>query len=219
MKLSLDKIYFLNYLRTQINNFYPDYNIISNNCLDKYFDDTVYRTTKCFEKINKPYYNYKNELNFNHLHSDHYSMFLYILSNTIWQIDKNETLASKIFLLNKALHGIDAFYSVSLPEVFLFVHPVGTILGNAKYSNYFAVYQNCTIGATSDNKYPSFSNETLIYSNSSIIGDCKVGNNVVFSANSSLISTNIDNNKLILGNYPNNRIIDNKENVIDRIFK
>ena len=35
----------------------------------------------------------------------------------------------KTLALNKTLHGVDAFYEVSLPDVFRWVHPLGTVLG------------------------------------------------------------------------------------------
>ena len=218
MNTTIDKESLSKYIAMQINNFFPDNLIVQPENISKYIYDACNRLEYCFRHINRPYYN-NGDLKFNHLHGDHYAMFLYLLSNTVWKVDKNEALASKIFLLNKALHGIDAFYSIELPEIFLFIHPVGTILGKAKYENYFAVYQGCTIGATEDNKYPSFSEGLIMYSNSSVIGDCNIGKNVVFSANSSLINIQIDDNKLVLGSYPHNRVVENKKNVIDRIFK
>jgi len=53
------------------------------------------------------------------------------------------------------MHGIDLFYSVPMPDVFMLVHPVGTVIGKANFSNYLVVYQNCTIGADTD-VYPNF---------------------------------------------------------------
>lgn len=218
MNTSIDKKMLSKYIATQLNNFFPDNLLVQPEDISKYICDAFGRVEYCFKHINRPYYN-NGDLKFDYLHGDHYAMFLYFLSNTVWRVDKNENLASKIFLLNKALHGLDAFYSIELPEIFLFIHPIGTILGKAKYENYFAVYQGCTIGATEDNKYPSFSEGLIMYSNSSVIGNCNIGKDVVFSANSSLISTKIEDNKLILGNYPHNRIVKNKKSVIDRIFK
>lgn len=218
MNTSINKELLSKYIAIQLNNFFPDNLTVQAEHISKYIYDAFDRLEYCFKHINKPYYN-NGDLKFNHLHGDHYAMFLYLLSNTVWKVDKNETLASKIFLLNKALHGVDAFYSIELPEIFLFIHPIGTVLGKAKYENYFAVYQGCTIGATENNKYPSFSEGLIMYSNSSVIGNCNIGRDVVFSANSLLINTQIENNKLILGSYPNNRIIKNKKRVIDRIFK
>ena len=176
------------------------------------------RLHKCFSFIKKPYFFVNNEVVFNHLHGDHYSMYLYLLSNTVWELDKNENLASKIFLLNKALHGIDAFYRIDLPEIFLFVHPLGTVLGKAKYSDYFVVYQNCNVGANQDLIYPTFKGESLLYSKSTIIGNCKIGSNTVFGANTFVLNTNVEDNKVIVGSYPNNKIVVNSSSVIDRIF-
>lgn len=219
MKLSIDNESLCEYVAIQLNRFFPDEQMINSKKVLSYLDDTMMRLKLCFENIHKPYYNFGEGLCFNHLHGDHYAMFLYLLSNTVWEVDRNENLASKLFLLNKALHGLDAFYSIGLPEIFIFVHPVGTVLGKAKYSNFFAVYQGVTVGATEDNKYPAFSEGVLMYSKSSIIGNCKIGSNVVFSANSLLINTDVEDSRLILGAYPNNKIIKNNKDVIDRIFR
>lgn len=173
----------------------------------------------CFKHIQLPYFNLNKKVIFNHLNSDHYAMFLYLLSNAIYKIDKNEELASRIFLLNKALHGLDAFYTVELPEIFVFVHPVGSVLGRAKYSNYFCLYQNCTVGSTKIGEYASFEGECVMFSKSSVIGKCNIGKNVVFGANASVINSDIEQNSVVLGNYPNNKIIENKKNVIDRVFR
>ena len=32
-----------------------------------------------------------------------------------------------------------------MPDIFLLVHPPGSVIGNAEYSNFLTVYQNCTI--------------------------------------------------------------------------
>lgn len=221
MNITVNKELLCQYVSAQLNNFFPDYINVESRNISQYIDDTLDRLEFCFKHIQKPYYNYGEgiEMCFNYLHGDHYAMFLYILSNTIYKVDKNENLASKVFLLNKALHGIDAFYNIELPEIFLFVHPVGTILGRAKYEDYFVVYQNCSVGATEEGIYPTFSKETILYSKCSVIGNCKIGNNVVFSANATIINTDILSNSVVLGNFPNNKIISNKKNVIDRIFR
>jgi serine O-acetyltransferase len=216
---SLDKQVLALYLRNQLNSFFPDQNIVEVENILRYMDDAIFRVGNCFKHIQKPYYNYAGSLTFNHLHSDHYAAFLYLFANTVWKIDRNEVLAAKVFLLNKALNGIDAFYGIDLPEVFLFIHPVGTVLGRAKYSNYFAVYQNCSVGASEDLIYPTFNGETIMYSKSSVIGNCNIGSNTIFAANSFLINNDVKNSKIILGSFPDNRIIQNDKNVIDRIFK
>ena len=114
---------------TQLNSFFYDGVEVNKNLLRRYQTHTIDRLYICFKHIKKPYFYENDRAIFNYFNGDHYSMYLYLLCNTIWKLDKNENLASKIFLLNKALHGIDAFYSIDLPEIFLFVHPIGTVLG------------------------------------------------------------------------------------------
>lgn len=218
MELSIPEKELCVYVTKQLNAFFPD-RILYHKELEKSIRYAVERLKYCFMNIEKPYYNYNGKCIFNHLHGDHYAMFLYLLSNSLYILENKDIIASKVFLLNKALHGLDAFYSIELPEIFIFVHPVGTILGKATYGNYFAVYQNCTIGATEDGVYPSFSEETICYSRSSIIGKCTVGKNVVFAANSLIINQNIPDNRLVLGTFPNARVIENNKKVLDRLFK
>jgi serine O-acetyltransferase len=131
----------------------------------------------------------------------------------------DEILASKLFLLNKSLFGIDAFYSIKLPEHFLFVHPLGTVIGNADFGDFFVVYQGVTIGSTTEGIYPTFSSSTILYSNSSIIGNCHISENFVLGANATLVNTDISGDKVVIGNYPNFSILENKNKLISNYFK
>ena len=128
-------------------------------------------------------------------------------------------LLEKIYYLNKIMHSVDIFYSVMLPKIFCVAHPLGTILGHAKYSDYLYVYQNVTVGSTNDGIYPEFGKFIALSSNTSIIGDCKVGNNVLFGGNSFIINKHIPDNSLVLGHYPNNRVVENKTPVFERLFE
>ncbi len=206
------------YVARQINNLFPDSNNVSSDEIDHYMNDTMDKVSFCFNNIRRKYFYDNNETLFNHLHSDHYSMFLYILSNVMYRKDNNENLSTKVFLLNKALNSIDAFYSIQLPDVFLFVHPVGTVLGNAKYGNYFAVYQNCAIGSDEDGIYPEFGEGVVLYARSSVIGNCKIGNNVVIGANTFILNMDIPDDSVVTGSYPNVKILKNNKSVLDRKF-
>ena len=79
-------------------------------------------------------------------------------------------------------------------------------------------YQNVTVGSTVQGIFPEFSEKTILYSKSSVIGDCKIGKNVIIGANSSIINHNVQDNSVVLGNYPNNRIIKSKKQ-INQIFR
>ena len=73
---------------------------------------------------------------FNYLHPDHYAMFLYLLANTVSRGDRANPLPFRLFYLNKVLHGLDVYHDTELPEVFQFMHPLGTVLGQAGRSLY-----------------------------------------------------------------------------------
>lgn len=211
MKYTIKGKQLADYVHKQICLFYPDGSNIDIFNIEKCIDDTLNRVEYCFRHIkNKYYLNENNEILFNHLNSDHYAAFLYFLSNTIWLECGDERLPAKIFLLNKALHGLDLFYEISMPDIFLLVHPLGTVLGRASYSNYLVVYQGCTIGSVVGSGFPTIGEHLTMYSNSSLLGDCKVGNNATIGANSYAINLLIDRNQTVVGQYPNLKMIQNR---------
>lgn len=217
LKLSISKDSLLAYTCTQVNLFYPDEKKIEPNSLNSILDESLLKLELCFKTICLPYYKKDGNTYFNHLHGDHYSAFLYLTSRQAF-LNNDINLATKLFLLNKALFGIDVFYTVELPESFIFVHPIGTILGRAKYSNFFVVYQGVTVGANENGIYPDFSKKTLLFSNSSVIGNCKTGENFVLGARSTIINSNVTNNKIVVGNYPNIKVSTNSKNIISNYF-
>jgi len=105
-----------------------------------------------------------------------------------------------------------------MPEVFMVVHPVGTVLGNASYGNHFVAYQNCSVGSLEDGKYPTFEGETILFAKSTVLGNCHVGKNVVFAANSFILNVDIPANSTVVGSYPDHRILPIKNDVKDHFF-
>jgi serine O-acetyltransferase len=217
LSLSIKASSLVTYVTKQLNFFFPDEDIVTEDAINTIIFEAINRLEQCFQSINLPYYRKDGNPFFNHLHGDHYSSFLYLLSRQAY-LNGFESVASKIFLLNKALFGIDAFYTIQLPESFVFVHPIGTILGRATYSNFFVVYQGVTIGANANGVYPTFSERTILFSNSSIIGDSKIGSDFIIGAKSSLINSLVPNNKVVVGNYPNHNILTNTSNQITNYF-
>ncbi len=51
------------------------------------------------------------------------------------------------------MNACDLFYEVDLPEIFMLDHPLGSVMGRAKFGNYFAFSQNCTVG-NNNNIFP-----------------------------------------------------------------
>jgi serine O-acetyltransferase len=217
LNLSLSEKSLENYVTSQICLFYPDNNIIEQKAISHCVQQSLKRLRICFDAIRLKYYADNRASYFNHLHGDHYSSFLYLMSNFLYK-EGYETLASKFFLLNKAMFGIDAYYGITLPDHFLFVHPLGTVLGNGVYNDFLVVYQSVTVGATTDGIYPTFSGNNILYSNTSVIGDCKVGKNVTFSAESMVINQNINDSVTVLGKFPSNRFKENTKGLIEKYF-
>ncbi len=200
MRMSLGKEDLVRYVTTQLNIFFPDGKRIRNNDIGMNIDAVMEDMDFCFSDVNDKYFP-KNSGDpvFNHLNSDHYAMFLYMASNLIFKERNDVNVCTKLFLLNKCLHGIDVFYEVNLPKIFLFAHPIGTVLGNAKYSDYLLVYQKCNVGGNKD-KYPVLGKYLSMHPGAVILGDCVVGENCKIAAGSFLLDMDLEDNSVYIGN-------------------
>lgn len=86
-------------------------------------------------------------------HSGQYSIYLWYLSNEAY-FAGDVRCADVLYCLNKALHAVDWFYAIELPTYWNVEHPLGTVMGRAKYSDYFFFYQGCTVGGN-NKQYPT----------------------------------------------------------------
>jgi serine O-acetyltransferase len=122
-----------------------------------------------------------------------------MLSREVFLKSNDLTLAKKIYLLNKALFGLDVFYEVELPPIFLFVHPVGTVLGRAKYSDYLVVYQRVGVGSN-HGIYPTLGEYVTLHPGAMVLGNSQVGNYCSIGAESLIIDKDIPDNSVYIGN-------------------
>lgn len=130
-----------------------------------------------------------------------YSIFLYILSKKYSQNGDIEN-ADILYSLNKALHSIDLYHGIELPSIWGVEHPLGSVMGRAKYGDRFFFYQGCTVGG-SGGAYPSLGSDVIMYSNSKILGESIIGNRVILSANTYVIKRNIPDNSIVFGQGQN----------------
>ncbi len=167
------------------------------NIQDEVFD----RLSVCINGVDNKYFKKENKAFFSYTHSGQYLIFLYLFSN---QSAKNgyTSLKDKFYYLNKILHSVDIYSEVNLPEIFFLEHPMGTVLGRADYGNNFFAMQGCTVGGDK-NTYPILGDNLKMYSNSKILGKCKIGNNVILGADASVKNTDIPDNSMVFGQYPN----------------
>jgi len=170
-------------------------------CKDKilaYQTAVMSKLKKCFIHVANNCFSNNGEITFSPFHSSQYSIYLYFLSNIIYKNEGENPLSERLYLLNKALHSVDWFYPIELPDIFVCEHPVGSVLGRAIYSNYFCVFQNCTVGGNM-NKYPKIGEYVTLCAGSMIIGDCDIGNNVIVSAGTLILNQNIPDNSIVFG--------------------
>ena len=168
-------------------------------------------SNKCYNNFkhskNKYYKDGDGEIIFNPFHSVQYMIFLYYLSSIIFDSHGSIPLCDKIYYLNKILNSVDLFYAIKLPEHFDSEHPLGSVMGRAKYTNGFFFYQGCTVGGTRDKNgtlyYPKISENVTMYSNSSILGKCQIGKNVKIGAGCIIKNQDIPSDCIVFGQSPN----------------
>ncbi len=182
--------------------------------LDTYLDAALNRIEKCFNGIDNKYFKSEFGVRFNPFHSVQYMTFLYTIANEVYRNGETSTLSDKLYYLNKTMNGLDMFYAIELPEVWSAEHPVGSVLGRAKYGEGFFFYQGCTVGGNRDKdgilNYPVIGRNVKMYANSSFIGKCNIGNNVILGAGALVKNEDIPSNSIVFGQSPNLII---KENI------
>jgi serine O-acetyltransferase len=217
MNISLTSEELQAYTSNQLNNFFPDKNVVKLKDYANIADIALDRLNFCFNKIKFNRYNKDGETIFNHLYTDQYLVYLWFLSNTIFKETGNDEVASKLYYLNKALHGFDCMYDTALPEIFMVIHGSGTMLGKASYSNYFLALQGCTIGSQMG-KYPVMGEGVALTAHSSIIGDCTIGNKVSISAYTNIYQTNIPDNHIVFRNKSGEIVIKESDKSYSQIY-
>jgi len=206
------------YTAKQIGNFFPDRNVDACH-LDVYIGKAMERTEYCFSRIGGKYFSDGEQTLFNHLNTDQYAMFLYFLSNTLWRLEGDVDLAAKVYCLNKTLHALDVFYEVELPDIFRFLHPVGTVLGRGQYSNYFVAYQRCTIGTNLSYEHPTLGEGVVMYAGSAVIGNSEIGENCWVSIGTTIMDKDIPSNQVVFGRPGDIAYKDTSRDVIAEYFR
>lgn len=151
----------------------------------------IERTNRCMSKVKA-----NSGASFNYMISGQYATFLYYLSHDLWRSFGDADLATRIFLLNKALNGLDLFYEVEMPDYFLIGHTVCMVFAKATYANYCVFHQGCTVGRNLDDR-PVLEKGVILYPHSSIIGRCHIRENTVLSPGVHLVNTDTPGNCIV----------------------
>lgn len=180
--VNCDRAGLLGYLERQLTNFFPDGAAGVHEAIDSHLDAALRRLAHCINAVRL-----WREGEFDTLHSSQYTIFLYYLCNTLWRAGADPRVCTKLFLLNKALNGIDCFYEIELPEVFFIGHSVGIVLAKAQYGEHLVLYQNSTVGKN-HGVAPVLEEGVVLYPNSAVIGRSRVRAGSVISQGVSVVN-------------------------------
>jgi serine O-acetyltransferase len=212
--VGFDRSALLNYVTSQLNNFFPDGAKDIQTLLALDIDEALARLKHCINAVRM-----WRPGEFDYLHSSQYTIFLYFLSNTIWRNRQDKQLCTKLFYLNKALNGIDCFYEIELPEIFFIGHSVGIVLAKASYANYLVLYQNSTVGKN-HGVAPVLEEGVILYPNTAVIGRSLVRKNSVISQGTSIINQETPGDCLVFaGEKGKLQVRANEKNILADIFR
>lgn len=202
MEITIGNERLIGLLEKQLNSLYEWENEEAAD-LREIMPEALERTAHCFQCGGDGKY-YRNEGGalFDPYHTSQYTIFLYYVANTLWRKAASTSAATKVYSLNKALNCVDIFYEVCLPDVFYTDHPVGTVLGRAKYGNNFSFFQNCTVG-NNRGFYPVLGSDLVMHTGASILGTSNIGDNVVIAAHTYIKDENVPSETIVFGQSPN----------------
>ena len=163
---------------------------------DAHFDEALARMHVCINACSP----WRMD-EFNVLQSSQHTIFLYYLANTIWKGSGDTAAPTRLFLMNKALNGIDLFYEIAMPPVFYIGHSVGIVLAKATYGNYLVLYQNSTVGRHKD-QIPVLGDRVVLYPNTAVIGRSVVEDDTVVSQGTSVVNRHVPKGQIAFAGEP-----------------
>jgi serine O-acetyltransferase len=182
----------IDYVCAQVGTFFPDGADVRT-AITRNFTETMGRVERCINAIRVWPHD-----KFNYLHSAQYCLFLYFLANTIWRNDSDAGTATRLFLLNKALNGIDMFYEIAMPDIFVLGHSTGIVLAKATYGNYLVLHQNCTVGRNRE-AAPVIGEGVVMYPGTSIIGRSHIGSFSALSIGTQVVNRDTPGDCTVFG--------------------
>jgi serine O-acetyltransferase len=204
MILSLQTTELKNYISKQLEDYFPDKYKLCGQDIDNAYTLALERLENCFKYISVPAYsNNKGETYFSHLHSDQYAQFLYFFSNSLWTISENKPICDKLIFLNRVLNNMFISYKCKMPDIFFLGHSIGSIIGNASYSNFLVVFQNVTINTSIDiagEPAPKLGKGLFLGAGAKIIGNQSIGDRVSIGVDAVVYNQKISNDSVVLRN-------------------
>lgn len=186
----------------QLDNFYG----IGNSeiaAIDSVYEAVLESLATTFKHVNNKYFHEGGAAKFNPLHVVQWTMFLYQIARKLYlESPSSIDLCDKIYGLSKSISSADIYYEIKMPNIWLMEHPQGSVMGRAEYSDYFFFMQGCTVGVNRG-RCPRLGKHISMLSNSKVLGDCTIGDYVIFAANSYVIDEDIPSYSIVFGQHPN----------------
>jgi len=180
------------YVIAQINMITPDSRAQDfRSVIDACLAEALERTGRCIDGVR-----WWKQGEFNVLHSSQHCIFLYYLANTVAKRTGDTAAATRLFLVNKALNGIDLFYEIEMPNVFFIGHSVGIVLAKATYGEHLVLYQNSTIGK-SGGVAPVLGDKVVIHPNCAVIGRSRIADGSILAQGVSVINGTTQPGKIV----------------------
>jgi serine O-acetyltransferase len=198
MSLNPDKL--AAFICRQLENFYPDGHEAYPN-VRRALPAALAQARHCISQVKV-----WQPLGFDPLISGQYASFLYYLSHEVGMMLRDEATATRLFLLNKALHGLELFYELQLPPVFAIGHTPGLVLAKAVYGSHLVLHQGCTVGRKDEGERPIIEDRVVMFPQSMVIGACHVRANTVIAPGVCLVDTSTPGDCYVLPG-PNGRPI------------
>lgn len=170
--------------------------------------DSVYETVleslaAIFKHVSNKFYHEGGVARFNPLHVGQWTMFLYLIARKLYlESPDNIDLCDKIYGLSKSVSSADIYYKNKMPNIWMIDHPQGSVMGTAEYSDFFYFMQGCSVGKNRG-KSPRLGKNVAMLSGAKVLGDCTIGDYVIFAANSYVIDEDIPSHSIVFGQSPN----------------
>lgn len=130
--------------------------------------------------------------------SNELAVFLFRLGNVLHQKNQ-DILKSQIHWLLKELCACEIYFNNQIGVGFYLIHGEGTVIGSRNViGKGFKIHQGCTIGHKRNGvgKGNTIGNDVTMYCNSSIIGELRIGDNVVVGAHI-LVTRDVETNHIL----------------------
>lgn len=205
------------YVGSQLGSLFPDRRFREEEILGP-VSEAMRRIERCFSKVGQKYYRRDGVPCFDHLHTDQYATFLCFLSRCL-HLAGDEDAAKRAYALNKALHAVDIPWFLELPEVLYLQHPLGTVVGRARFGDFLVLYQRVTVGGNLALEYPTLGRGVALYGGCSVVGRTTIGDNCWISAGAFVKDAEIPPDSVVFGRSPDLVIKPTKRNVVRDLFK